>query len=79
MCDWYDVGLHLNLHYTTLDNIRKDCSNDSRSQAREMFRTWLNQDPNPSYQKVAKALLETKDNAAAHQLAGAIGMALQCM
>jgi hypothetical protein len=53
---WFDLGLQLNIDYTTLTNIRQDSHHETRDCFREMLATWLRMTPNPSWEDLLAAL-----------------------
>ena len=69
----HGVGLQLGLEKYYLDIIARDHPNDHNRQKVEMLSTWLQQDLNATYGKLALALLAMGEAACANQLAWDIG------
>ena len=54
---WYDIGVELNIPYTTLNVIEKDCPNNCADCLRKMLVAWLSSDsPPPSWSGLVEAL-----------------------
>ena len=54
---WYDIGVELNIPYTTLNVIEKDCPNNCADCLRKMLVAWLSSDsPPPSWSALVEAL-----------------------
>ena len=55
--EWYELGLQLGVKDAELEIIEKNNRGDLKACQRSMFRAWLRNTPNPSYQQLAEALM----------------------
>jgi hypothetical protein len=53
---WFDLGLQLNIDYTTLTDIRQESRHETRDCFRGILATWLGMTPNPSWEDLLAAL-----------------------
>lgn len=67
---WKDVGLELGVEKHVLDRIDRDCRGLTNDCKREMFNYWLNNDFQPSWEKVSHAVKEVRRrlDGTSHQL-----------
>ena len=57
---WYTLGIHLGLKYNKLEAIRKNNSNDNEAALLEVFRAWLDNAQDLSWNIIVKALKDTE-------------------
>ena len=55
--EWYELGLQLGVKDAELEVIEKNNRGDLKACQRNMFRAWLRNTPNPSYQQLSEALM----------------------
>ena len=72
-CDWYQLGLVLGINDRRLDIIRHDCRDKFLDCQQEMFKLWLQTDPDASYKKLVGALFAAGDHGNAVRLSKAHG------
>ena len=56
LSDWHSVGIELGIPENELKVIQRNNVSDVNAQKREMFYTWLNQDPGATYKKLFEVL-----------------------
>ena len=71
--DWYRLGLTLNLESDDLDIIEEDHRGDKRKQTLEMFKLWLETQPDASYDQLIKALCKVGCDRVANSLCNKYG------
>ena len=54
---WYDLGLQLDLEDSRLEAIKSTNHGNTEECRRDMFRTWLRSQTDPSYQQLVRALV----------------------
>ena len=53
--DWYFLGIHLDIPTSVLKQIERDCKDTVRSKI-EVIDLWLDNDPEPTWNKLAQAV-----------------------
>jgi len=53
--DWYSLGIHLDIPTSVLKQIERDCKDTVRSRI-EVIDLWLDNDPEPTWNKLAQAI-----------------------
>ena len=57
---WYTFGAHLKINRDRLEVIRRDHRNDSEAALVAVFKAWLDNAEEPSWNKIVKALNDTE-------------------
>ena len=79
VCDWYGLGIHLDIPTPELDSIRYEprlCRIQDRK--REMFSVWMKELSEPSWSHVVKALKEIGQERLAHKISLKYGKRKYC-
>ena len=76
--NWRGVGLQLGMKSHCLDVIERNHPKDLNRQKEEMLSTWLREDTNATYGRLAEALLAVGEAACAEQVAKNIGQCSVC-
>ena len=55
--EWYDLGIELGLSTYIMDNIQESLANDEDSARLKLFRKWLEENEDPTWANIRKALI----------------------
>lgn len=75
--NWYEVGLHLGVSDSDLEALQKSFP-DVRDCRREMYKTWLQITPEPTYAKLASAFFLAEEDRIAHHICKKYGKYYFC-
>ena len=77
VCDWFRLGLHLDITSEKLCSIKNDLTLRSTTDFRtEMLLVWMKMLPGPSWSGVVKALMGIGRETLAHRIAHKYGMCI---
>ena len=56
MTNWYSLGIQLGVEFSVLKRIEKDCTGDTERCKTEVIHFWLQNDSEPTWNRLARAV-----------------------